>query len=780
MTKKNNRFVATLINIIGMGVALTVFMTLMVRVLWDWTYDRNFPEHEKVFRIEHNLIDGGDFWAYSSRPLIESVRTAGPNVQSVATCGFPEGVLCNLEETPDEKVFLHNMAVEGTLFDIFGVEFLEGSPEDFDKKDCIALSETSAKKLFGSENPVGKLMFLNGYSIEVAGVFKDLPKNCIICKDTFTSLKDRDITNKYEWAYYAYVKLEDPKLIDETTRLAFDKFVELYSEEAAVGDEVDELRKSFRLVNLHEAYFEKDLTAELRGGDKIMTLSFLSLALLIIIIAIINFINFSFARIPFRIKSINTRKVLGSSRGALIMQEILSAVLTATVSFILALVLFRMVSGTPFAGYVLGSMKIMDNLWLIAGSYALTILIACVAGLIPAMYATSQPTAMVLKGSYFSSVKGRWLRSVLIGLQFVLSFAFIIMSLFMDVQIKYLINKDMGFKTDNILQVACGFRAGDRREAFEEKLKQNACIKDVTFSDGPLLADLRMSWSFDYEDGRGLTKVFPVTPDFASFFGIDIVDGRDFSDADDLSPHGAVIANESFCRLYPNLKTGSPFRGANSTTSIIGICKDFNFQSAALQITPIILYNWGMDGWRSFNTAYVKLSSDNPEEAIRYIKKTVCEFDQTFSENTVDVRFMDNKIEELYKDTTQIRKLVTAASLIALLIAIIGIIGLVYFDTQFLSREIAVRRVNGASVTGILAMINKSYIRLCAISFLIACPIVFAVIRFWRSNFYCQAAVPAWIFAAALVVVVVVTVAVVTIQSWSAANANPVNSLKNE
>ncbi|MBQ3916765.1 MAG: ABC transporter permease, partial [Bacteroidales bacterium] len=212
----------------------------------------------------------------------------------------------------------------------------------------------------------------------------------------------------------------------------------------------------------------------------------------------------------------------------------------------------------------------------------------------------------------------------------------------------------------------------------------------------------------------------------------------------------------------------------------VGVVKDFNFKSASYPVTPLVLLCWGANGWRSYNMAYVKLAPGNPEDAIKYIKKTVCEFDSNYSESTVEVSFMDESIEYQYKSLISLRKLITIASLVALLIAIIGIIGLVYFETQFISKDIAVRRVNGATVEDILRMINRKYVIISLVSFVISVPLALMIILGWRSSFAYQAPVPVWIFAVTLIGITLLTVAVVTWQSWKAANANPVDSLKNE
>ena len=248
------------------------------------------------------------------------------------------------------------------------------------------------------------------------------------------------------------------------------------------------------------------------------------------------------------------------------------------------------------------------------------------------------------------------------------------------------------------------------------------------------------------------------------------------------SETGVFIANETFINMFPQYHVGSQVGGHVDNTPIVGIMKDFNFKSLQHAMGPLVLLVWGKTQWRNFSVMYVKTAPGaNFKEVSDYIKEAVCHFDPTREPDQVAVRHLDEWIEKnMYQSEQSLGKLITIASLVALLIAIIGIIGLVFFETQFIRKEIAVRRVNGATVGSILQMINKKYLIMAGASFVIAAPVAYWLMTAWRKGFAYQAPIPAWIFLVALLAVAAITLAVVTLQSWRAAIANPVDSLKNE
>ena len=773
--------VSTLINIIGMSVAFAAAMILLVQVRWDATYDRNFKGHQRVYQMENNWMDDGPFSAMFSRPMIELAKTASPNIEAIGTMMGLGKQVYSREGDKESAITVPSVLVDSTLFRVFPFEWVEGSAKDFTSAGTAVLNEAFAELFFGNESALGKILQDgDGTTVRIVGVFKNTPRNYSMHFGIFENLSDRWLEETSEWSFTPFVRLKDPSQAEETLSAMRDAFQEFYNENAS-EEELEQFRKGVRMSKLHDAHFERDVRANSASANKAITLTLAVIALLLILIAIINFINFAFAEIPFRIKNINTRKVLGESRGSLIGHQLLHAGLIALIAFALACLIIHAVAGTSWASYVSDSLALKDNVGLLALMLGIALISAVAAGLAPALYSTSQPAALVLKGSYGTSVKGKALRNLLVGLQFVLSFLFILMALFVGVQTRYMIKKDMGFPQENILQVWCGYHAGAAHKPMGDKLLQNPAITDVTFADNLIVSDGKMGWGRTVDGKQIYTEVLPVSDDFLQFFDLQMVDGRDFQPSDNQNETGCMIVNETFIQMYPQFHVGSLMGGHEGDTQIVGIVKDFNFKSLQHAMGPLALYIWGKNPWRNFSVMYVKtVPGTDFKEISDSIKDAVCAFDPSREPDQVKVRHLDEWIENMYQSEQSLGKLITIASFVALLIAIIGIIGLVFFETQFLRKEIAVRRVNGATVGSILKMIHKKYLIMAGVSFVLAAPIAYWLMTAWRKGFAYQAPVPVWIFLAALLAVAAITLAVVTLQSWRAANANPVESLKNE
>ena len=772
--------VSTLINILGMSVAFAAAMILMVQVRWDTTYDANFEGHKQVFRLENNWMDKGLFSTHIGRPMIERTRDASPNIEAVCTWQPLGDDVLYKEGDRESPITIPMARVDSSFFSIFPVEWVEGSAREFEAARTIVINDVFAEMIFGEESAVGKVLENgSGESGRIIGVFRNTPRNFSAHVGILSTLGDNDLDNFSEWSYTGYLKLKDPSMAKETEDAIYSALGEYISSEEKTRAEY---RKGFRISQIHEAHFERDVRANIASANKAITVTLAAIAILLILIAIINFINFAFAEIPFRIKNINTRKVLGESRGSLIGRQLMHAGLIALVAFAIAALIMHVIAGTSWASYVSDSIALKDNVEILILMLGIALFSAVVAGIAPALYSTAQPAALVLKGSYAMSVKGKMLRNVLVSLQFVLSFIFILMALYVHVQTKFMMSKDMGFPQENILQVWCGYYAGAAHEPLKDKLLQNPSITDVTFSDNLIVSDQKMGWGRTGDDGKQIfMEVLPVTDDFVRFFNLQIIDGRDFRESDNQSETGVFIANETFINMFPQYHVGSQVGGHVDNTEIVGIVKDFNFKSLQHAMGPLVLLIWGKTQWRNFGVMYVKTAPESDfKEISSYIKEAVCAFDPTREPDQVSVRHLDEWIENMYQSEQSLGKLITIASFVALLIAIIGIIGLVFFETQFIRKEIAVRRVNGATVGSILQMINKKYLIMAGASFVIAAPVAYWLMTAWRKGFAYQAPVPVWIFLVALLAVAAITLAVITIQSWRAASANPVESLKNE
>ena len=411
--------VSTLINILGMSVAFAAAMILMVQVRWDTTYDANFKGHGQVFRMENNWMDKGLYGTYFSRPIIEVAKAASPNIEAVGTFGWMAQEVTLKKDGEETVLSVPSAPVDSSMFSVFPFEWVEGSAREFTAGETAVVSEKYAKIFFGDESAVGKTFKAgNGVEVRVIGVFKDMPKNYSMHYGVLVNLGDRYLDTPSEWSFAAYLKLKDPSRAKETEALMVNAVLEQYGDDHD-ADEADEFRNGFRIVKLHDAHFERDVRANIASANKAITITLTAIAILLILIAIINFINFAFAEIPFRIKNINTRKVLGEGRGSLIGRQLLHAGLIALIAFAIACLIMHVVAGSSWASYVSDSLALKDNVGILALMLGVALVSAVIAGLAPALYSTSQPAALVLKGSYGTSVKGKALRNMLVGLQFV-------------------------------------------------------------------------------------------------------------------------------------------------------------------------------------------------------------------------------------------------------------------------------------------------------------------------------------------------------------------------
>ena len=361
--------VSTLINILGMSVAFAAAIILMVQVRWDATYDKNFEGHEQVFRLENNWIDQGLFSTHISRPFIETTRDASPNIEAVGTISNQGEQIFYREGDKESAITIPAVLVDSAMFSVFPFEWVEGSAKDFTVPGNAVLNETFAKMIFGEESAIGKTLHTGDISSRIIGVFKNTPRNYSMHCGIIANIGDNNLEEFSEWSYGSFFKLKDPSLAKETEDAIYTALKEYISSDEETQAE---WRNGFRISQIHEAHFERDAKADVPSANKAITITLAAIAILLILIAIINFINFAFAEIPFRIKNINTRKVLGEGRVSLIGRQLAHAGLIALAAFGVACLTVHIVSGTSWASYVSDSLKLKD----IPGILALTLCVA--------------------------------------------------------------------------------------------------------------------------------------------------------------------------------------------------------------------------------------------------------------------------------------------------------------------------------------------------------------------------------------------------------------------
>ena len=794
---------SSLLNIIGMAVAFGAFYVIMTQVSRDFGYNQRLKDADRTFIIAlPSNYSPGKYNTWICRPLGEALVNGSSSVECggmfQAWHGEPEICWTRRGDTV-RKMHLTTMEYSAGGIRTMNFEAAEGSLEELSRPATLAVSETFAKKngvtvgdRISWSDPEGEKN-----AMEVVAIFRDFQKNSDLgYVEGVYDAGNSHMDSMSEWSFQYVVKLRDASQRSEFETEAMPVMREflsrLYRIDDSAGDEdkaeFEEMldRMSVKLVSLKEMYFTKVLDGKPgESGNLTTDITMLAVAVLIILIALINFINFFFALVPARLRSVNTYKIFGVSRSSLVLNFIGESVGLVLLSLALAALLVYAFAASPLSDILSSNIGVRDNASVMVLTVAVALVAAVGGSVYPALYITSFQPALVLKGSFGGSVAGRRLRNVLIGFQFAISIALIVCASFISLQHSYMMNYDMGFNKSNLLtgNIPLGLCwYGEQNHAFEDRLRSNPQIEDITWADGRIVNTSRMGWGRDYKGETINFQCYPVAYNFLRFMGIGIVEGRDFSESDEISDGSSMIFNVQAQKEF-NIDLETPGPGHGAKTEVVGICKDFNFKPLQYGRAPFAFYVFGKDhSWRSgLRHIYIRTAPGaNPAEVMRFVNNTVAEMRPDTDAETYGVDFFDKELGAQYKRESQLAQMIGLFTLIAIIISLMGVFGLVLFETQHRSREIAVRRVHGASVADILKMLNLKFIVIVLVSFAVAAPASWLIVRKYFEGFAYHTEIVWWVFAAALLAVLVITVAIVTLRSWRAATSNPVEQLKSE
>lgn len=478
---------------------------------------------------------------------------------------------------------------------------------------------------------------------------------------------------------------------------------------------------------------------------------------------------------PVRIKSINTQKVLGGSQGAIRRSLVLEAMLISLFSYVIAIGLVMLFARTELSSLVDADLSVASQPLIVGGTALIALLTGLLAGLYPSFYMTSFPPALVLKGSFGLSPKGRALRNALISVQFIASFALLIGASFMYLQNHFMQHTPLGYEKDALIVTNINSQINKSLDAFTNRMKEFAGVEDVTYAEQLLSStDFYMSWGRDYQDKEIRYQVLPVNYSFLEVMGIPVTEGRDFRIEDTNTRYGAYVFNERARREF-GLELGTMI----DSTEVVGFMPDVKFASFRTEVTPMAFFVWGTQNWGHWpNHAYVKVKAGSDmRAAMEHVRTVLAEFDPEYPFN---VRFFDDVLQQLYEKEGTLSMLITLFSMIAIFISIVGVFGLVVFDSEYRKKEIGIRKVFGSTTQQILVMFNKTYLKIVVVCFVFAAPAAYYAVVKWLENFAYKTPLYWWVFALSFAVVAFVTFATVTFQNWRAANANPVKSLRSE
>ena len=786
---------SSLLNVVGMSVAFAAIYLIMVQVKYDFSYDKVIPNSENIYRLEiPNWWYEGKYVHTWNRQLPDDICEgipeieAGGTIETYAWSGNNYSIKRN--HTIDNlKIKTVEAEIEG--LEVFQFEFVEGGLENFSISSMI-ISEETAKKFdlkVGDVLTVGR--GLEGdKTCDIVGVFKNFPKpsNLAICEG-WVCMEPQEDSDPSEWGYPYYVRLnEDASVVDIESKLR-SQMVEYFLNMGNTEEDIESEIKRFtpRLNPLPAIYFD-ELSYSPRQGNLSTTYSLIAIAVLILVISFINFINFFFALIPVRIKAINTYKVFGAPTSKLRLNIIFETLGLTLLSILGAMVIVFTFANTPLSEYISASVALKEN-WQLALSMILFLMIfAFVISLYPAFYITKFNPSLVLKGSFQATKSGKILRYSLVGIQYVISISLIICSLFIQKQHKYMLHYEMGFNDEQLYSInvprAILGSGGDLdytgRDAFTDKLMQNPNIVDVAYGDGFIVGEGFMGWSRYYNNQNITFSVFPVSWNFLQMMGIKVEDGRDFVPSDEHLEGGAFIFNREAADRF-GIDIDTKMGGhADTPTPVVGICENFNFKPLQYEIEPFAFLVFGSNGWRHPNEAHIRAAAGTDyKELNKYVKGIIEEFAPNADMEICELKFIDEQLALQYQTEDKLSTLVTMFSLLSIIISIIGVFGLVLFETQYKRREIGIRRIHGASAMGILKMFNKKYLYIVAICSAVAIPMSYYIIDRWMQQFVYRTEMSVWVYVVAVLTITIITVATVSLRSWKAANENPSDSINN-
>ena len=788
------------INIVGLAIGLACCILILLYVRDELSYDRFNEKAERIYRVGlHGIIGTNEFnGAASSAPMAAALVQEYPEVVAavrINNFGFP--VLRYGEKVFSEERFFW---ADSNFFDIFTVHFLQGNPKDaLNRPNTVVITESMAKKYFGDENPMGKLLNADRRrDYEVTGVIEDVPHNSHFHYDFLASLISYEqAANNTIWLsnnFATYLLLQEgypPERLEAKFEDLVRKYVGPQIQQAA-GISYDQMVSSggaygFFLQPLTDIHLYSDLEGEFEpNGDAGAVYGFAVIALAILLIACINFMNLATARSARRAKEVGIRKTLGSNRGQLVLQFLAETIFMSFIAIILALIVVELV--LPFFNNLAGKaldIQYFGNPYTLPALAALGIAVGILAGSYPAFFLAAFQPVKVLKGGK-ASANGRspLLRSVLVVFQFLISICLIISTFVVREQMSYIQNKKLGFTKEQVLVVEKTDDLADQLQAFKETLRQQAGVIAVTNSTNlfgeTFNSNAHILPGASGEETHILWTMF-ADHQFANTYQIEMSAGRFFSE-DFPTDSQAVVLNETAVRALgltdpvggELLRMGtSPDQSRPSR--IIGVMKDFHFESLRQTIRPMAIY---------LSTPQIRGRYTSVRIAPGDISGTVANVEKIWKEfaggQAFEYVFFDQEFSRLYATEQRTGQILTIFSVLAILIACLGLFGLASFTTEQRTKEIGIRKVLGASVGSVVVLLFKEFAKWVLIATVLAWGLAYYAAGQWLQNFAYRVDVDLLIFLGAAILALIIAFITVSYQTIKAAVSNPVNALRYE
>jgi len=765
------------INLLGLAIGIACSLLIFLWIQDELSYDRFHENSDRIYRVISESQSDGDInrIAITPAPLASALTDDFPGIVKAVTIDNNVFFIRYQNRRFNERVFFS----DPEFFDIFTLPLIKGDSKTALKEPyTIVISESAGNKYFGENDPLGKILtFDKKWAFTITGVFKDIPDNSHLRFDFLASIMSYKSRYMDQWGvsnFHTYI-LTSEEFSPERFQDFIPDFVEKYR-----GSEVRHVYKlQYLLQPLTSIHLHSHLKGEIGpNGNMNNIFIFSAIALFILLIACFNYINLSTARYTTRVKEVGIRKVVGAQRLHIIKQFLgestyitFMALIIAIVATHLLLPIFNSLAGKEL------SINYLENheLWILI---ILIILgVGAASGSYPALFFSAFRPANVLKGTERVQMKGHFLRKTLIVVQFAISVIFIIGTLTIHNQLNYVRNKKLGFNKEHVVNIPLyDEEALNKIETIKNEFLQNPYILSASAS-GYLPGRVVYNQSFWYEganeDRNHMIQWIAVDHDFLRTYEIELVDGRNFSKKFPSDIDQAYILNEAAVKeIGWESPLGKQFKIIKKGI-VIGVIKDFHFKSLHQKLEPLALCVYP----GAFEYLAVRIRPENIPSTLNFLQE---KWQKLVPNQIFQFSFLDEDYDNLYRAETRLSKIFSYITFFAIIIACLGLFGLTALVTELRTKEIAVRKVLGASIAGIAVLLSREFLKLVLAANIIAWPVAWYAVNKWLDNFSYRTDLGIWIFFIAGILVLVIALAAVSYQSIRAAAANPIDLLRYE
>ncbi len=802
------------INILGLAIGIASSVMIVLFVTDEFSYDRFHAKADRTYKFVLERIYPQHHTNYSvvphsfgtvitkDFPEVEEVcRMNGPFNNTVVTYTNEKGELLQFEENS-------MMAAEHTFFDVFSIRLLKGDPKTvLSKNTDVVVTESTAKRYFGNDDPIGKRLQLFGQEFLVSGVSEDVPANSHLTYDFLFSWDERDqqpAENFVTFSVHTYVVLKpgsDPVALQQK----FPQMVDTYAS-AQIERDLGKSWADYKREGNGYRYFLQPLTSihldpinieykiKAIGGNINQVYFLIAVAILIIVIACINFMNLATARSAERAREVGVRKTMGSTKTNLVYQFLIESMIISVSATALAVVLTEL--ALPYFNSLAGkNLTLTYTAPLLGGLIAVAIVVGLMAGSYPAFILSAFNPVTVMKGSFTSNAKGKWIRNGLVVFQFWISIVLIVGTLVVGDQMEYMQRKELGYDKDQLLIIERTFQLRDKLQTFKDELEKIPGVK-MTGGTSTLLGDERDVFGGQFQPQGSseilTTKSMFIDDDFAATVGFEFVKGHGF--ARQTNDSLSVILNEKAVRTMGltgdpigqklSQVTQTPEGNVTRAFTVIGVVKDFNFQSLRDSITPLAIQSSEGVGFTQY--VYARVNTDNYQPIIETAEAKWNELiglTRRPGEPTVlplKYTFLEDNLAHAYEAEQRAGTLFSVFSSLAIAIACVGLFGLAAYTANLRTKEIGIRKVMGASISSVILLLTKEFTTLISIAFILAVPLSWYLMWNWLQGFAFRTSIGIDTFLIAGGLALGISWVTVSYQSVKAAVKNPVKALRSE